>query len=61
MVLDPRCNWSDLELVLWVRKAELQVPARTRLRVVAAAAPLALHKLWNKHQAWVIDPEQIIQ
>ncbi|KAJ2699647.1 hypothetical protein H4R19_005521, partial [Coemansia spiralis] len=55
------CNRSDLELVLWVCKAELWAPARTRLLVVAAAAPPALRKLWNKHWARVIDPEKIIQ
>ncbi|KAJ2681531.1 hypothetical protein H4R19_007322, partial [Coemansia spiralis] len=60
-VLDPRCNRSDLELVLGARKAELRVPAQTRLLVVAAAATPALRKLWNKHRALVVDPEQIIQ
>ncbi|KAJ2716562.1 hypothetical protein H4R19_000570 [Coemansia spiralis] len=60
-VLDPRCNRSDLELVLEARKAELRVLARTRLLVVATAATPVLRKLWNKHRARVVDPEHNIQ
>ncbi|KAJ2767886.1 hypothetical protein IWQ56_003154, partial [Coemansia nantahalensis] len=60
-VLDPRCNRSDLELVLDARKAELRLPSRTRLVVVAADPTPELCRLWSKHRAIVVDPEQIIQ